>query len=125
MQPCVRGHRSTPRCLRWTFPVWTPDDSLDPADLRPERPRRRPKAEPKPAAVEPAWDAQRFAAAFVRDEPATILAITQAAMDAGLSERKATKLLKQAESEGLIYRWRFGATHPVQLATIPQPKSSP
>ena len=22
-----------PRCLRWTFPVWTPDDSLDPAAL--------------------------------------------------------------------------------------------
>ena len=36
-----------PRCLRWTFPVWTPDDALDPAALRSERPRRRPKAEAK------------------------------------------------------------------------------
>lgn len=114
-----------PRCLRWAFPVWTPDDSLDPADLRPERPRRRPKAERKPAeSSAPAWDAERFAAEFVRDEPATILAITQAATDTGLSERKATKLLKQAETQGLIYRWRFGATHPVQLATIPQPTTS-
>lgn len=46
-----------PRCLRWTFPVWTVDDTLDPADLRPERPRRKPKpqaTEPEP--VEPTWD---------------------------------------------------------------------
>ena len=118
-----------PRCLRWTFPVWTPDDALDPAALRPERPRRRPKAEPSPnepiATAEPVWDARRFVEAFVGPTPATILALTQAAMDAGLSERKATKLLKQAESQGLIHRWKFGATHPVQLATNPQPETSP
>lgn len=118
-----------PRCLRWTFPVWTPDDALDPAALRPERPRRRPKAEASAnepiATSEPAWDARRFVEAFVGPTPATILALTQAAMDTGLSERKATKLLKQAESQGLIHRWKFGATHPVQLATIPQPETSP
>jgi RecA-family ATPase len=34
-----------PRVLRWTFPVWTPEDSLDPAALKPERPRRKPKQE--------------------------------------------------------------------------------
>lgn len=113
----------SPRCLRWTFPIWTPDDSLDPADLRPERPRRRPKSQPAPAApAEPAWDAHRFVESFVSLTPATILALTQAATDAGLSERKATKLLKQAEAEGLIYRWRFGATQPVQFATVPQPE---
>jgi hypothetical protein len=113
-----------PRCLRWTFPVWTPDDALDPADLRPERPRRR--KEPKPIApaapAKPEWDAGRFVESFVGTTPATILALTQAAMDAGLSERKATKLLKQAEAQGLIHRWRFGATHPVQFATEPQPE---
>ena len=44
-------------------------------------------------------------------------------MDVGLSERKATKLLKQAEAKGMIYRWRFGANHPVQFATIRQPET--
>jgi len=112
-----------PRCLRWTFPVWTVDDTLDPADLRPERPRRKPKpqaTEPEP--VKPTWDAQRFAAAFVDQEPIKMLAIVQAAMDAGLSERKANRLLKQAESDGLVHRWRFGANHPVLYATKPQPE---
>lgn len=114
----------SPRCLRWTFPVWTPDDALDPADLRPERLRRR--KEPKPVApdapAKPEWDAARFVESFVGSTPATILTLIQAATDAGLSERKATKLLKQAEAQGLIYRWRFGATQPVQFATEPQPE---
>jgi hypothetical protein len=116
-----------PRCLRWTFPVWNPADDLDPAALRPERPRRPPKSpatEAAPTKQPSAWDARRFVESFVRPTPATILALTQAAIDAGLSERKATKLLKQAESQGLIHRWRFGATHPVQLATIPQSETS-
>ncbi|MCL6505526.1 MAG: helicase RepA family protein [Bryobacteraceae bacterium] len=112
-----------PRCLRWTFPVWTLDDTLDPADLRPERPRRKPKPEVVEARpVEPAWDAERFAVAFVGQEPIKMLAIVQAAMDAGLSERKANRLLKQAESDGLVHRWRFGANHPVLYATKPQPE---
>lgn len=111
-----------PRCLRWTFPVWTLDDTLDPADLRSERPRRKPK--PQAAEVkasEPTWDAERFAAAFVSQKPLKMLAIMQAAMDAGLSERKANRLLKQAEANGLVHRWRFGANHPVLFATVPQP----
>jgi hypothetical protein len=115
----------SPRCLRWTFPVWTPDDSLDPALLRPERPRRRVKEHMEsndsttPAKVN--WTAERFAALFASDEPAEIMKLIQAATTAGLSDRKARILLKQAEAEGLVYRWRFGATHPVKLATRPQP----
>jgi hypothetical protein len=116
-----------PRCLRWTFPVWTPDDSLDPTALWPERPRRRPKASDKAesqVAPIPAWDAEQFVAEFVRPLPAAMLAIVQSAMGAGLSERKATKLLKQAEAQGLIYRWRYGANQPVQFATCPQRKEA-
>jgi hypothetical protein len=113
-----------PVCLRWTFPVWTPDPSLDPTALKPERPRRRPKAEATVAKpTEQKWDAERFVEEFVSETPATILAVIQAATGVGLSERKANKLLKLAEGQGLIHRWRFGATQPVQLATIPQPEA--
>lgn len=115
----------SPRCLRWTFPVWTPDDSLDPTLLRPERPRRRGREhaesnDPKtPAKVN--WTAEHFAASFASDEPAEIMKLIQAATAAGLSDRKARILLKQAEAEGLVHRWHFGATHPVKLATRSQP----
>lgn len=107
-----------PRCLRWSFPIWNPDDTLDPAALRRERPRRKAKVDDSPP--EPEWDARRFAATFVRPKPATMTGIVLAASGAGLSERKATKLLKQAEVNGDVYRWRFGANRPVQFATTPQ-----
>jgi hypothetical protein len=113
-----------PRCVRWTFPVWAPDDSLDPAELRPERPRRRPRIDPgAQVAPEPAWDAARFVEAFVQDQPVALVSIIQRAISVGLSERKATKLLRQAEGDGLVHRWTFGANQQVQFATQAQEKS--
>ena len=104
--------------------MWAPDDRLDPAALRPERPRRRStteeRANPPERATERPWDALRFVEAFVGSTPATTLAIIQAAESVGLSERKATKLLKQAEADWHVHRWRFGSTVPVKFSTIPQ-----
>jgi hypothetical protein len=59
----------------------------------------------------------------VGETPVAATALVQAAMDAGLSGRKANRLLKQAEAEGLVHRWRFGANHPLQYATVPPPKT--
>jgi hypothetical protein len=112
-----------PRCLRWTFPVWTPDDSLDPTALRSERPRRRAKPEGKePASAD--WDAQQLVEALVTDEPQPMQAIIVAATKAGVSERKAMRLLKSAEASGVVHRWRFGNNRPVQIATVAQPTSA-
>jgi hypothetical protein len=116
----------SPRCLRWTFPVWTPDDSLDPTLLRPERPRRRPKNEPEKKSrktpSEPEWDTARFAETFVSDDPVAKAVLVNQAHESGLSLRKAGSLIEQAEAEGLIYRWRFGANQQVKFATQPQPE---
>jgi hypothetical protein len=111
-----------PRCLRWSWPVWTVEQSLDPADLKSEKPRRKPKpvVQPEPAKV--AWDAERFTSAFVSDQPATRLAIEQAATKVIGSERQVNKLLKLAEQQGLIHRWKFAANQPSLYATKPQPK---
>jgi len=51
-----------------------------------------------------------------------MVAIVRAATSAGLSERKAGRLLKQAESQGMVHRWRFGANQPVRFATVAQPR---
>ena len=116
----------SPRCLRWTFPVWTPDDSLDPALLRPERPRRRPKNEYGDKATktptEPEWTAERFSESFVSEQPVAKAILVNQANEAGMSLRKAGLLIEQAEAEGLIHRWRFGANQPVKFATQPQPE---
>lgn len=112
-----------PRCLRWTFPVWTPDDTLDPTALRTERPRRRTKqqaTEPKP--TEPQWDPQRFTDTFACDTPQARLAIIDAACEAGLAERRASQLLRRAEARGLLHRWPNG--HSPKYATVPPPDES-
>jgi hypothetical protein len=57
--------------------------------------------------------------------PASTSVLVQVATDVGLFERKATRLLKQAEAEGLVHRWRFGPSKLVQYASVPQLKQTP
>lgn len=113
-----------PRVLRWTFPVWTLDDSLDPAALRVDRPRRKAKttseSDSPPKATEPAWDALRFVAEFVTETPVPKVTLIESAAARGLSERRTQKLLKQAEGTGLVHRWKYGSNQPVRFARIPQ-----
>jgi len=109
-----------PRCLRWTFPVWTPADDLSPDDLRQEGKKRPPKGAPPPQPKEPEWDADMFVMAFVSDEPRAKPAILVAANDAGLSDYKADRLLEKAEARGLIHRWDLGRKR-TGYATVPEP----
>jgi hypothetical protein len=112
----------TPRCLRWMYPVWTVDDTLDPTSLRGERTKRARKADPadEPKHPELTWDIERFVAAFVSDKPKTRDAILTEANTAGLSDWKANQLLRRAEARGLIHRWTTGRNRPAAYATIPQ-----
>ncbi|HEY2415956.1 MAG TPA: AAA family ATPase [Pirellulaceae bacterium] len=111
-----------PICLRWSFPIWTPDGSLDPAALRPDKPRRKKvpdhDAEPK----EQPWTAERFVAEFCTDKPANKLAIVDAACTAGLSDRKAESLLKRAAARGIIHEWPTGDRRKVAYATAKPPE---
>lgn len=106
-----------PRCLRWTFPVWSPVDELDPTQLRSEHPRRARKEE-----AEPEWDAERFTSAFVGAEPKLIDAILVEANKQGLNDFKSRTLLRKAESVALVHRWRMGQG---RLGYAEQPPPSP
>lgn len=110
-----------PFCLRWNFPVWTPDLDLNASKLRNESRRRRTKMKNEQP-TEPKWDAGRFAQAFVSVEPKPTVVITTEAKESGLSERRANALLKQAVATGLAHRWRFASNQPWQYASTPQPK---
>ena len=109
-----------PICLRWEFPIWYPDNTLDPFALRGLR-RRRDSSGSAQATRQPAWTADRFVEAFVTEDPGDRTEIVAQAQMVGMSQRKATELIRQAESQGLIYRWTFGANRPVKFATIEQP----
>lgn len=107
-------------CLRWSFPVWHIEDNLDPADLRPERPRKKPKPkDEQPAAPKCTQDS--FVASFVTEEPTTMKAIIASARETGITQRMARDMIQLTEEAGLIHRWSFGANRPVKFATVPQP----
>jgi len=84
-------------CLRWAFPVWQAAPDLDPTALRKETGKK--KREPKEE-----WTPEAFAQSFVTDEPATRSAITSKAVAAGLSNWWADRLLRMADSDGLLVR---------------------
>ena len=114
-----------PVCLRWSFPVWNVDDSLDPELLKPERPRRRrqPATDAKPEKPpEPEWDVDRFVETFIEDEPQTLGALYEAAQAKGLSLRRTKNFLQHAESTNRVYRWKFGASRAVEISLIRQPE---
>lgn len=107
-----------PLCLRWTFPIWTPDETLDPTLLRKET-RRKPKpAEEQPATV---WTVDTFVSRFIADKPQVKAAIMVAAEGEDITNRRAGQLLEAAEAAGRVHRWKLRRNQPVQFATIPQP----
>jgi len=83
-------------CLRWTYPTWSVDDSLDPEQLKTES-RRKPKAEPAPG-----WTAARFAAEFVPTTAIEAKAVAAKARGKDIPKSYAEGLLRLAESEGLV-----------------------
>ena len=54
-----------PRCLRWEFPVWQPDEYLAPADLKFERSNGRGRSQEQAKPETPEWTAESFAKKFV------------------------------------------------------------
>jgi len=95
-----------PTCLRWSFPVWTVEDGLDPAALKPDRPTKRKETTQPPEPKEPEWSVERFAEAFM-NEPRTRDEVVNAARACGLSDRAARRLTALAVSERLVEQEPF------------------
>ncbi len=111
-----------PVCLRWSFPVWNVDESLDPANLRKERPAKRKEEKPSEPMTEPQWTVEMFAEEFFGREPLSKAEIRVATQGRpGLSWRKTNDLLEIAEKRGLVHRWTVGKSHKVVYSTQSQP----
>lgn len=89
-----------PCCLRFDFPLWSPDYTLDPAELRTDRPRKKDESQQAGEAM----DARRFARQFVTGTPRQHKDIIAAAVAQGVSERSAKRLLSQAVAEGMAFK---------------------
>ncbi|MCL4198923.1 MAG: AAA family ATPase [Phycisphaerales bacterium] len=110
-----------PVCLRWLFPVWNMDESLDPANLRKEKPSKRKEDKPSEPAGKPQWTAEMFVKEFIGREPLSKPEIREATQDKpGLSWRRVNDLIEVAERQRLIHRWTVGKSHKVVYSTQPQ-----
>jgi hypothetical protein len=107
---------TSPICLRWAWPLWVRDDTLDPADLF--RPGKR-----KEKVIETVWTAEMLASRFAGEQPKPIALIVAEACEAGLSSRKASELVKQADALGKLHRWQQEDGRALVYATVPQPES--
>ncbi len=99
-----------PTCLRWSFPVWTVDEGLDPTQLKSERAgKKKDKAPAKASEPEPdPWSVERFVEQFISEEPATIAELReQASQVPGLSWRRVADFLAIAERQELVKRVRL------------------
>jgi len=113
-----------PRCLRWAWPVWMPDDDLDPTALRKEGGRKSSggdSAEPET----PVWTVESFVAKFIGQEPKSQTRIVFDAEQAGLSSRKVARFLELAEEDGCIHRWYTGPRRTLSYATTEPPEDDP
>lgn len=97
-------------CLRWDFPLWRRDDTLDPTQLRRERSSKRSRSDDQAET----WTAERFVEAFV-STPATKQAIVDLAKTAGISNREAGRLITLAKSEGLLRQEAFDGRNAPRL----------
>lgn len=112
-----------PIAMRWRFPLWMPADDLDPTELQRPSARRRKAAEAKsaePAApIRPEWET---IAELLTDAPQPGAAIVAMAVQGGMSQRRAEKMLQHAEGLGLAHRWRVPKDRRTFFASQPQPE---
>jgi hypothetical protein len=114
-----------PFCARWRWPLFIPDDTLDPAALKrpPGRGGRPRKSELKEQIEEQAktvWTPETFAATFVTDRPQTKDEIICSAKAKGLSGRYAEQLLGAGVAKGAVHQWKPGGRKPDQYANRPR-----
>ena len=113
-----------PRVLRWTFPVWTPDDTLDPQQLRNfQTGIRTKKSSETNGEPDIHWTPEQFVKTFLTATRQSKPDIVDAAEEAGISERQAGKLLRSAVRKDLIFEHREAANRPAEYATVPIPAS--
>ncbi|QDU30292.1 Regulatory protein RepA [Anatilimnocola aggregata] len=108
-----------PFTVKFEWPVFFRTPELDPALLAPDKPRKSKTPLPE-APLEPSWDAELFASEFLTAAPQSQAAIIAAAVKAGMSERRASVLLRSATDSRLAFLWLGGDRRQKAFANRPQ-----
>lgn len=112
--------------MRWQYPLWERDLSLDPASIKTgrrsrntDRPQPQPKEKPEP------WTVDRFVSTFLNCEPVGKSIIKVMAPSRGTSARQALDLLDAAVTEGKAHVWTGQDGRTKTYSTKPQPLIQP
>lgn len=113
-----------PICLRFDFPLWYPDQTLDPADLRPDRPRRAAATSSSLASCTAfgnvsAWSPNRFADECVGNDPEPKAVCEKRCTDAGMTKNGAEQLRIEAVALGLIHATKKVGSNATYLSKLP------
>ena len=104
--------------LRWKFPIFQVDSSLDTTQLRRESGRRG-KSDPKNIG-QSALDSKSFAGKFLTEKPEPKDSIIGRVRDAGFSAIQAKSSLALAESDGFAHRHKLDKFGRIGFANVPQ-----
>jgi hypothetical protein len=119
-----------PVCLRWDWPLFVPDDSLDPKALKRERgkvgrkQKDRPECTTKP--VQGSINAEKFAQEVVGPGAMLIVDIFAAAKEKfdGMGQHLAKRWLDSAIDKGLVFKLPRASTQPQKYSTT-KPNAPP
>jgi|GEM_PF-3673632 RecA-family ATPase len=108
---------SHPLCLRWNWPLWVRDDTLDPDKLF--KPGRKAKEKP----IETVWTAELFVERFATPEPKVRAVLADDAIAAGIkSSRKLGELINAAVARGKLFEWPTGDGRQPAYSTVKPPE---
>ena len=104
--------------LRWDFPIFNVDPTLDTTQLRREGGRRGKTDPNKPGST--ALNTKEFATKFLTNNPTPKSSIIDQVRSAGFSERQAKSLLERAEGDGVAHRHKLDKFGRIGFANVPQ-----
>jgi hypothetical protein len=111
-----------PLCLRWEYPIWRRDDTLDPTAIRTGRKSRNHDAtQPQPKEKAEPWTPERFVKEFLSPDPIDKKLLVALARAKDVAVNKIDNLLTLALHQKLAHEWASTGTKKRRYATIEQP----
>jgi hypothetical protein len=104
---CRSFRPNDPIALKWEYPLWHRDLSLDPTQLKTGGRSRANRQEPEPAPKPDPWTMERFAEVFIKDAVRPKQQIIDQATLSNIPQREAERLIRLAIAAGKAFVWSF------------------
>lgn len=115
-----------PLGLRWDYPIWKPDPSIDVTKLKRERgPGGRPSKPKEDKQEKIIWTPEMFVSRFISETPIKRDILCSRAAREKITDRAVKGLIAEALDAGLIYVHATGSSTGTAYATVPCENNGP